>query len=609
MHRREDLEHLVAGQRLVLEQLQHEIVQHVPVLDQDLPRLVVSRLDEPAHLVIDGRGNLLGIVARMRHLPAEERLTVAGAELPRAQALAHAVLDNHAARDGRRLLDVVGRARGRLVEDQFLGRPAAQQHRQLVHHLGTADQEFVLRRRGGGVPECAAARDDRNLVHRVGVGHRVAHQGVPALVVSDDLALLLRQQHALALRTRSHPVNGLLERGHLDLRLVRPRGQQGALVDHIRQVRAGEPGGSPRDHVQIHVRVERLAPRVHSQDALTAGQVRLGDDDLPVEPARAQQRRVEDVGPVRRRDDDDAALGVEAIELDQQLVQRLLTLVVAATEARTAVPAHGIDLIHEHDGGRVGLGLLEQVANPGGTDADEHLDEVRAGDGVERHARLASDGPGQQRLTSSRRAVQQHTLGNLGADRLELARALQELLDLLELLDGFVSACHVPERGLRGVLGDQLGLRLAEVHDPRAAALHLVQEHHEQQEDDQEWQVAEDQRPERAALRHLHGVDAGRQLAALHLLLEGVGKLSALEADPGRFPVGVVLRGQLDGLVDVGQRDRLHVARVDRRDRLRGGDQLVRRPRTDQLVQDHKDDGDKEDGKHPAAENALQIHR
>ena len=194
---------------------------------------------------------------------------------------------------------------------------------------------------------------------------------------------------------------------------------------------------------------ERLAAGVHPQDALAAGQVGLGDHDLPVEPAGAQQRRVEDVGPVGGRDDDDAALGVEAVELDQQLVQRLLALVVAAAEARAAVAADGVDLVHEHDGGRVGLGLLEQVADAGGADADEHLDEVGAGDRVEGHAGLAGHRPGQQRLAGARRAVQQHALGDLGADGLELARALQELLDLLEFLDGLVSAGHVGERGLR----------------------------------------------------------------------------------------------------------------------------------------------------------------
>ena len=117
---------------------------------------------------------------------------------------------------------------------------------------------------------------------------------------------------------------------------------------------------------------------MHPQDALAPGQVGLGDDDLPVEAARPQQRRVEDVGPVGGGDHDHAALGVEAVELDQQLVQRLLALVVAAAEAGAAVPPDRVDLIDEHDRRRVGLGLLEQVTHAGGTDTDEHLDEVRA---------------------------------------------------------------------------------------------------------------------------------------------------------------------------------------------------------------------------------------
>src|SRR5580692_7353116 len=44
--------------------------------------------------------------------------------------------------------------------------------------------------------------DDRDLVHGVGVRQRVPDQGVPALVVGDELALPLRQHDALALGTR-----------------------------------------------------------------------------------------------------------------------------------------------------------------------------------------------------------------------------------------------------------------------------------------------------------------------------------------------------------------------------------------------------------------------
>ena len=193
----------------------------------------------------------------------------------------------------------------------------------------------------------------------------------------------------------------------------------------------------------------RLALGVHLEDLEPAPEVGGVDGDLPVEAARPQQRRVEHVGPVGRGDQDHAAAYVEAVHLHQQLVQRLLALVVAAAHARAAVPADGVDLVDEDDGRRVLLGLLEQVADPGGADADEHLDEVRAGDGEERHAGLAGHGPGQQGLAGAGLAVEQHALGDLGPDRLELRRLGQELLDLLQLLDRLVAAGHVGEGGLR----------------------------------------------------------------------------------------------------------------------------------------------------------------
>ena len=217
---------------------------------------------------------------------------------------------------------------------------------------------------------------------------------------------------------------------------------------------------------------------------MATGQVGGVDLDLPVEAAGPQQRGVEHVGPVGRGDQDHAAADVEAVHLDQQLVERLLALVVTAAHAGAAVAADGVDLVDEDDRRGVLLGLLEQVADAGGADADEHLDEVGAGDRVERHARLAGDGAGEQGLAGARRPVEQHALGDLGADGLELRGLLEELLDLAELLDRLLAAGDVGERRLRHVLGDQLGLGLGELHDAAAAAaLDLVHQEEEQQDD------------------------------------------------------------------------------------------------------------------------------
>src|SRR5947207_526242 len=81
-------------------------------------------------------------------------------------------------------------------------------------------------------------------------------------------------------------------------------------------------------------------------------------------------------------------------------------------EPGATVAADGVDLVDEDDGRRAALGLLEQVADPGGADADEHLDEVRTRDGEEGHARLTGDRPGEQRLTGAGRAEQQDALGD-----------------------------------------------------------------------------------------------------------------------------------------------------------------------------------------------------
>ena len=146
-------------------------------------------------------------------------------------------------------------------------------------------------------------------------------------------------------------------------------------------------------------------------------------EDLAVEAAGAQQRRVEDVGPVRGGHHHDALGGLEAVHLREHLVQRLLALVVAAAESRAALAADRVDLVDEDDRGRLLARGVEQVADARRADADEHLHEVGARHRDERHARLTGDRACDERLAGSRRADEQHALRDARADLAELARA------------------------------------------------------------------------------------------------------------------------------------------------------------------------------------------
>ena len=206
----------------------------------------------------------------------------------------------------------------------------------------------------------------------------VARDRVAHLVVGGDQTLLLAHHARLLLGAGDHAHDPLLELDLADLALARPGGEQRGLVDQVRQVGAGEARGLPRERVDVDDLRQRLAARVDLEDLRPALAVGAVDGDLAVEAAGAQQRRVEDVGPVGGRDHDDVVLRLEPVHLDEQLVERLLALVVPAAEPRAAVAPDGVDLVHEDDARAVLLGLLEQVPDARGADADEHLDEVRA---------------------------------------------------------------------------------------------------------------------------------------------------------------------------------------------------------------------------------------
>ena len=339
-----------------------------------------------------------------------------------------------------------------------------------------------------------AARDDRRLVDRVRRGFVDRDDRVPRLVIGGHLLLVVGHHHAAALGAHHDLVLGVLELLHRDQALVAPRRQQRRLVDQVGEVGAREARRAARDGARVDVGRQRHLLHVDGQDLLAAVDVGHRHHHLAVEAARAQQRGVEHVGAVGRRDDDDALVGLEAVHLDEELVQRLLALVVRVAEAVAAMAADRVDLVDEDDAGRVLLGLLEHVAHTGCADADEHLDEVRARNGEERHARFTGDGAGEQRLAGAGRADQQRALGNLAAQLGEAARIAQELDDLLQLLARLVDAGDVVEGDAAVPLGQQLGLAFAEAHRPRSAALlHLpkreegdAQDQHEGQRLDQD---------------------------------------------------------------------------------------------------------------------------
>ena len=398
-----------------------------------------------------------------------EGLGVGVAQLDHADAVAHAVVGDHRAGRLRGLLDVVGGAGRRIAEHDLLGDAAAHAVDQIVEELVAGLVEAILGGHDHRVAQGAAARQDRHLRDRVRVVQGSCGQGVAGLVVGGHGLVVVVHDAGALLRARDYAVDGLVDGALVDELHVRTRGEQRGLVEDVRQVRTREAGGALGDLAQVDLLREGLALRVDLQDGLAALQVGGLDGDLAVKTARAQQRRVEDVGAVGRRDQDDVGALVEAVHLDEELVERLLALVVAAADAAAAVATHGVDLVDEDDGRRVLLRALEELAHARGAHADVQLHELRTGDREERGVGLAGDGLGEEGLTRSGRTVEQDAARDARTHLVELVRGGQELADFLELLHGLVLTGDVREGDVRALLVEFLGARLRETaHHPRS---------------------------------------------------------------------------------------------------------------------------------------------
>ena len=69
----------------------------------------------------------------------------------------------------------------------------------------------------------------------------------------------------------------------------------------------------------------------------------------PIEPTRSEEGGIEDIRTIRRGHHNHVCTSFEAIHFRQNLIQSLLTLVVAAAETRAALSSDCIDFIHEYD--------------------------------------------------------------------------------------------------------------------------------------------------------------------------------------------------------------------------------------------------------------------
>eukprot|EP00962_Isochrysis_galbana_P028323 scaffold8934_cov94-Isochrysis_galbana.AAC.2 len=361
------------------------------------------------------------------------------------------------------------RSAGRQPAHLLCGSPP-ERHAHHVPQLALGVQGHVARQALRVAKRRLAARHDGHLHHRIGVLEQPAAQRVPRLVERNHPPLVRVDSQILLLDAGDDTVNGRVEALGVDCLQLAPRRDERRLVADVGDVGAREARGQRRHLLGecFGVAVESDAGQVYPKDLGSSPDVGQVHHDLPVEAARPEERRVEHVGAVGPGQHHHPGRRREPVELDEQLVERVLPLVVAAKAALATRAADGVDLVNEDEAGRVGPGLGEQVAHARRADAHEHLDKVGARDGVEGRLRLTRCGLGQQSLATTGRSDEQRSLWDLGAELGVTLGLLENVDELHHLHLGLLQPGHVLEAGLH--LGRLDSLGLAHVEQPAAGA-------------------------------------------------------------------------------------------------------------------------------------------
>ena len=391
----------------------------------------------------------------------------------------HAVARHDIARDRRGALEVVRCTSCHLVHEDFFGDSTTEQNGDRAQQALLVHAVTITLRQLHRHAQRTSARDDRDLMNRIRLGQHARHNRVSRLVIGGVATLLFGHDDRAPLGTHDDLVLGFFKVGHVDCAAIAASGKQGCLVDQVGQIRTGKAGRATRKNGGVYVLCQRHLAHMHLENLLAATDVGQRHDHLTVKAPRTQERRIQHIGAVGCRDHDHTLSGLKPVHFNQHLVQRLLALIVAATEACAALTAHCVNFVDENDAGRVFFGVFEHVAHTGRTHADKHLHKIRTRDAEKRHLGLARNRLGQQGFTGTRRAHHQHAARDAPTQLLKLGGVTQKVHQLLHVLFGLVASSHIGKCDAIGAFIQHAGTRLAETEcTALATALHLPHEKH-----------------------------------------------------------------------------------------------------------------------------------
>src|SRR5581483_10722681 len=160
---------LVRVEHFAREQLVGDLHEGRLLAGEQLRGALILIGDELLHFLVDLDRGVFAVVLVLGDLAAEEDLLFLLAEGERPHRVAHAPLADHLARELGRAFEIVAGAGRQAVHRDLFGDAAAEENRDLILQVGARVVVFLVGRELLREAERHAARDDRDLVNRIGV--------------------------------------------------------------------------------------------------------------------------------------------------------------------------------------------------------------------------------------------------------------------------------------------------------------------------------------------------------------------------------------------------------------------------------------------------------
>ena len=336
------------------------------MLGHELAGVLVGFVEHAFDLLIYLLGGVLRNLPALNQLATQEDLLVPLTDRHETDDFRHTEASHHLPGQRRGSLDVVARAGRDLfgAEDHLLGHTPAEEHAQLPFEPLLCVGMAILLRETRRNPQGAPTRYDGDLMDRIQTGQSKSDHRVAGLVVRRELSFRVREHHAAALGPQHDFVPGLFEVSHAHLGASVTGSEKSGLVADVGQVRSAQARSALGHDLELDVTRQRQLLRVDPQNPLPSADVGKVHHDLAVETAGPQECGIEHVRSVGRGQQNHTLIGLEAVHFNEQGIEGLFALVMSPTQAGSAVPSDGIDLVDEDNAGSVRLALLEQVPDP-----------------------------------------------------------------------------------------------------------------------------------------------------------------------------------------------------------------------------------------------------